>query len=79
MNTRILAPVWPDVLTDITSSLACEYATLTRDGGSQYERHGRNRRRAERESSSWHYSQDAPLNRTARARTQRFPSISRPG
>jgi len=32
MNTRTLAPAWPDALTDITSSLACEYATLTHDG-----------------------------------------------
>ena len=32
MTTRTLAPVWPDALTDITSSLACEYATLTHDG-----------------------------------------------
>jgi hypothetical protein len=32
MTTRLAAPAWPDALTDITSSLACEYATLTRDG-----------------------------------------------
>jgi hypothetical protein len=32
MNIRAMAPAWPDVLTDITTSLACEYATLTRDG-----------------------------------------------
>jgi hypothetical protein len=32
MNTPTMAPAWPDALTGITTSLACEYATLTRDG-----------------------------------------------
>jgi hypothetical protein len=32
MRTPTVALAWPEVLTDITTSLACEYATLTREG-----------------------------------------------
>jgi hypothetical protein len=33
MTTATLAPAWPDELTEVfTSSLVCEYATLTRQG-----------------------------------------------